>query len=199
MKLVVVAQIKDRIARLGIPGYGEDEIEFIVQTLRLAKPKAIFEWGTNYGASARIFHEAASILKLDCVIHTTELPIELAGISPEHAGTNTGVIFHGIDSIVRHTGDGVTESLLAYRQGGSPRSLFFLDGDHTTENVLRELRWVHAVAPKAIILVHDVSPDRQPHSHAHGPHRALEQFRRECGAYLVKIVASQAGMARLSP
>ncbi len=189
-------EVQERAARLDIPGYGRDEIAFITETLEIVKPEAIFEWGTSYGASARIFHEACGILGLACQVHSTDLPISLAAISPEHAGTNTGVIFSGIQDITQHWGDGVTESLVAFRQGNSPRSLFFVDGDHSEENVLRELRWLYAVAPSSALLLHDTNPGARPNF---GPHHALVRFLEGDVSYQVTMLNSAAGMARLLP
>lgn len=197
MTAVSLTDFQQHIRSLGIPGYGDDEVEFMYETVALVRPSHIFEWGTNRGSSARILYEAARDRKmLSCQVHTTDLPTLLCGINKEHVGSDTGCIFAHLEGITQHYGDGVTCSLLAFREARNPRSLFFIDGDHNEENVLRELRWINLVAPSEAILLHDTHPGARP---SFGPFHALNIFLAGEGVkYDVTYLNSQAGMTRLT-
>ena len=48
------------------------------------RPTHLYEWGTNIGKSARIFHEVATTFNIDTEIHTIDLPDDVT--HAEHPG-----------------------------------------------------------------------------------------------------------------
>ncbi len=176
----------DHIVRLGIPGYGEDEIAFMEETILLCPPHLIGDWGTNRGSSARIFYELTAYYHIACEVHTVDLPGVLA--PNDHPGHTWGEFIKDT-GVIWHEGDGVTEALLYSVEIGQP--LFFLDGDHSYENVYREIRMIHRVRPEATMLLHDTQSF---------PGQAARTFLgRFPGTYTLTELRSQAGMMRLSP
>jgi len=180
----------DLIAKAEIPGYGTDEVEFIEETLLACRPKFIGEWGTNLGASARIFHELCVHHEIPAVINTVDLPEELESLDRDHSGIQTGDLLEGVP-VWRHRGDGVTVALEMWVRAGRPPALFFLDGDHGFENVYRELVAIATVAPRAWMLLHDTQG---------APGAASLTFvGRFPGRYDRVHLQSQAGMIRMVP
>ncbi len=176
----------DLIARRRIPGYGDDEVSFMEETLLKLRPLYIGEWGTNRGSSARIFYELTTYHHIQCVIHTVELPLVLA--PNDHPEQSIGEFLEGTE-VHRDEGDGVTEALKYSINFDRP--LFFIDGDHSYENVYRELRMIHRVRPEATVLLHDTR---------FFPGQAVLSFLGwfpDC--YTMVELLSQAGMMRLSP
>lgn len=190
----------ERIVRaLEIPGFGQDEISFMEDTVLQVEPHFIGEWGTNRGSSARIFWELSKFHSLHPAIVTVELPVELAPLSPEHPGDAVGQFIKGLP-VTQVYGDGVTEALTHYARFGKPlRSLFFIDGDHSGSNVYRELMAISSFAFSATILLHDTFG--QQGKTGPGPGEAVEWFinRMSPGVYRKDVLRSQAGMTRLTP
>lgn len=146
--------VLQHVRSIGLPAYGDDEVVFVADVMKRHRPTHVFEWGTNVGASARLFYECARILGFPCEVHTTELPIELAHLDRDHPGHRYG---QWIKELPIHTyrGDGLMESLRLNDYLLPERPLFFLDGSHEHMTVLGELTWVSWAAPKAVLLVHD--------------------------------------------
>lgn len=70
--------------------------------------------------------------------------------------------------------DGLETSLVLGNDAGhQPRPLFFVDGDHAYESVLRELMGITAEIPDASILVHDAFYQSSESGYNVGPHRAI--------------------------
>ncbi len=178
----------DHIVRLGIPGYGQDELAFMEETILLCPPHFIGDWGTNRGSSARIFYELTAYHHIACEVHTVELPLVLA--PADHPGQATGEFLEDVrDEVHQHQGDGVTVALEQAFNIDQP--LFFLDGDHSLENVYREIRMINRVRPDATMLLHDTQ---------FFPGQAARAFLgRFPGCYTQTELRSQAGMMRLSP
>lgn len=189
--MVSPAEALPQIRQLRIPGYGDDEITFFAETLFELAPSHIFEWGTNVGASARIFYELARVGAFACEVHTTEHPDHA---THDHPGGRCGQLLKDC-RVWMHTGDGLRRSLAEYAILGEPtRVLFFVDGDHSYDAVTRELEGIAEVVPTAVIIVHDT---RHP----------LEETGAAVADFLidghhnydVRWLESQAGMVRLWP
>jgi hypothetical protein len=184
-------QICDTIRGLRLPGYGDDEVGFMAETVERLRPDFVGDWGTNRGSSARIFYEASkACLPAAIRIVTVDLPTELEPLDRDHAGQATALFLKGTP-VKRLRGDGVTTALSAYVRSGCGSPLFFLDGDHLKENVFREIVLINRLAPTAVMLCHDTR---------NGPGTAIADFMaRTPGSYTVEFLASQAGMTRLWP
>lgn len=176
---------------LEIPGYPDEEIGLMVDTLEKFRPYWIFEWGTNRGSSARIFWEAARLIPLQVEIHTTELPNGIDYL--EHPGDDSGLFVRGLERVTQHRGDGVETSLSLANLLPKRKTLFFIDGDHSYEPVLSELYEVSETYPGACILLHDTG-----HS-ASGPRDALDTFLGPHLRYDVTRAETPVGMTRLMP
>jgi hypothetical protein len=75
-----------------------------------------------------------------------------------------------------HRGDGVSVALEQWARLGSPaRPLFFVDGDHSYESVLRELRKIFDAIPDASALAHDTFFQSQESGYNVGPAEAIRQ------------------------
>jgi hypothetical protein len=59
-----------------------------------------------------------------------------------------------------------------------PAPLFFIDGDHAYESVLRELSVVAIEIPSANVLLHDTFNQSAGSGYNTGPHRAIEDVLR---------------------
>lgn len=178
---------EQRVRQLGIPGYGDDEVRFFAETIETYRPTHVFEWGTNVGASARIFHEIGHGLQVITVEHPDDQTFD-------HPGHRYGLWCDGFEPhIYMLKGDGVSVSLDAFVQFGSPeRALFFVDGDHSYDAVSRELGLIAEAAPRAVILVHDTSHPIED------TETAVEHWLDDHD-YHADWLHSQAGMVRLWP
>ena len=138
------------------------------------EPREIFEWGTHIGKSARVFYEITSHYGIPADIHSTDLPDDVE--HSEHPHTERGKLVRGLPHVHLHQGDGLTTSLELWRAGGrQPRPLFFVDGDHSHESVLRELTGIANEVPHAAILVHDAFYQSAEAGYNTGPYRAIEE------------------------
>lgn len=178
---------------LEIPGYPDEEIGLMVDTLEKFRPYWIFEWGTNRGSSARIFWEAARLIPLQVEIHTTELPDGIDYL--EHPGEDSGLFVRWLERVTQHRGDGLATSLMLARMLPKRNTLFFIDGDHSEHTALHELSETTAAFPGACVLLHDTG-----HS-ASGPREALAMFKNveRSFDYDVTRVETPVGMTRLMP
>jgi hypothetical protein len=175
----------NRIISLDLSGYGEDEINFMCDTVELVQPDRVLDWGTNLGASARVFYEATGA---NCVVETIDLPMVLEALDRDHAGAGTGLHLH--PDIRQHRGDGVTEALRLCATWNPKRPLFFLDGNHLRENVFREIWAIHKFCPHGVLLVHDTNQQ---------PGDAIRNWQHRYGGYRLDVLNSQAGMVRMIP
>lgn len=178
---------------LEIPGYPDEEIGLMVDTLEKFRPYWIFEWGTNRGSSARIFWEAARLIPLQVEIHTTELPDGIDYL--EHPGEDSGHFVRGLERVTQHRGDGFATSRMLFDLLPKRKTLFFIDGDHGEQRVSYELEASTAIDNGACILLHDTG-----HS-ASGPRDALADFLTTVWGknYDVTRVETPVGMTRLMP
>jgi len=181
-----------------LPAYGDDEVLFMATLMNVRKPRYVFEWGTNVGASARIFYEAAVLLEIPCEVHTIELPMELSHLDVDHPGERIGIYLpdddgHKTVKMCSWWGDGVTMAMELHDSVRPEPTLFYVDGDHRFESVMRELRLIRHKAPTTPILMHDTI-------HLPDVAKAIETFSREYpGLYRYEQLESQAGMMALWP
>lgn len=184
-----------RVRHLGLPGYGDDEVLFMASAMERHLPTHVFEWGTNVGASARIFYETSLMLGFDCEIHTIELPLEEAWRDRDHPGELRYAELLKDIPVHLHLGDGLNIALDLYATLGPRRSLFFLDGCHDTEVVLEELMLIAyrvETISDAVMLVHDTA--------WRGSGAAVEHFLSITGeCYRREEAGSEAGMTALWP
>ncbi len=159
---------------VGVHPFPLAELALLVAAVCRLKPAQIFEWGTNIGKSARIFHETVTHFGLDCEVHSIDLPDEAEHV--EHPRNDRGILVRGIAGVRLHQGDGLDTALRLWREGGRrPRPLFLLDGDHSQASVTRELEGVLAEVPDAGILVHDTFYQSEGSGYNVGPWRAVEE------------------------
>lgn len=137
------------------------------------EPAEIFEWGTHIGKSARIFYEITAHYRVQTDVHSTDLPDDAE--HGEHPHADRGKLVRGLSRVYLHQGDGLTTSLELWRAGGrKPRPLFFVDGDHSNESVLRELSGISTQVPDAAVLLHDAFYQSPDSGYNIGPYEAIE-------------------------
>lgn len=143
-----------RVRAFGLPAYGDQEVEFFESVLVRLRPTHVFEWGTNVGASARLFYEGARELGYKCEVHTIEIPDELGLLDRDHPGQRYGQWIQNLP-IHTHRGFGLIESIRLHGELNPNQALFYLDGNHSYGVVLAELEEVSALDSDAVIMVHD--------------------------------------------
>lgn len=157
---------------VGVHPYPLNELMLMAGVVCRFRPTHVFEWGTNVGASARVFYETAQHFKIPLEIHSIDLPGEIGHV--EHPGSRRGKLVKGKQGVSLHLGDGLETSLAIYRMlpSGS-RVLFFVDGDHSYESVKRELEAIvtHVAEPK--VLLHDTFFQSPDSGYNVGPHLAV--------------------------
>lgn len=145
------------------------------------RPTHILEWGTNIGASARIFHEICRSFSVKAEIHSVDLPDDVE--HGEHPGGERGRLVRGLREVSLYQGDGLEVSLAVLAASPDPlRPLFFLDGDHGYHSVRRELETVVARVPSASVLIHDTFCQSSGAGYNIGPCRAIDDVLLETGA-----------------
>ena len=157
---------------VGVHPYPLNELMLMAGAVCRFKPTHVFEWGTNIGASARVFYEAGEYFKIPLEIHSIDLPGEIGHV--EHPGNNRGKLVRNKPGVTLHLGDGIETSMGIYRTLpiGS-RVLFFVDGDHSYGSVKRELEAIlaHVVEPK--VLLHDTFYQSANSGYNIGPNTAV--------------------------
>jgi cephalosporin hydroxylase len=167
--------IKKLVPVVGIHPFPLTELSLMVAAVCRIKPSHIYEWGTNIGVSARIFYETVKYFRLDCEIHTIDLPDGTRHV--EHPGHRRGALVRHIKGVHMHQGDGVTTALALWDAAVVRRkALFFLDGDHSYESVSRELRWIDSHVGNASFLVHDTLSQSAEANYNIGPFLAVQDF-----------------------
>lgn len=185
--------LTERIQEIGLTGYSPEEIELIYTTMREYQPDFIAEYGTNIGTSARIFHEARQMLKLDCVIHSIEIHRDLGAVWGHERGHHVKGL-----PVDLHIGDGVTRGIELWHASGAHRPLFFLDDNHAETEVLRQMRLIHLEAPEAVMIVHDTHTPSEGGWRLHEPGVAIQSFLEEADYVVVEVLVGQC-MVRLWP
>ncbi len=164
--------LKELIPVVGITPYPLEELSLMVAAVCRLKPTHIFEWGTHFGKSARIFYETTTKFRIGTEIHSIDLPDEVPHV--EHPKSKRGLFVRGIQGINLHQGDGLEKSLEIINSiSGTVNPLFFLDGDHSYESVKRELETIMTNVPNANILLHDTFYQSAESGYNIGPYKAI--------------------------
>ncbi|HTG82239.1 MAG TPA: class I SAM-dependent methyltransferase [Geobacteraceae bacterium] len=177
---------------VGVLPFPLNEQMLMVAAVARLRPTHIFEWGTNIGASARIFYEACRALGMDTEIHSTDLPDDAD--HAEHPREKRGRLVRTIPQVRLHLGDGLDTSLaiLSHGRDRAPKPLFFVDGDHAYDSVRRELAGIGDAAPEAAILLHDTFYQSGGAGYNVGPHRAVSEFVGARGGY--RVISQNLGL-----
>jgi cephalosporin hydroxylase len=159
---------------VGVHPFPLAELCLLVAAVCRFRPPQIFEWGTNVGKSARIFHETVTHFGIASQVHSIDLPDETDHV--EHPHDDRGILVRNIPAVTLHQGDGLETALRLWREGGNrPGPLFMLDGDHSYASVSRELAGVMDAAPNAVILAHDTFYQSAGSNYNIGPYQAIEE------------------------
>ena len=179
-----------RLRQIGVKGYTDEEVDFVLETMERLQPDFICEWGTGVGHSARMFHEARVELGLDCEIHSVEAGHPVPVLRETEQGLKCGHYVLGLP-VELYRGDGVTEALNLWGWTERTRPLFYIDDNHEESSVFRALAMIAEAAPEAVILLHDAING--------GPEFAANRIVAELGGYdLDRVVAGQT-MMRMWP
>jgi len=165
------------IPAVGVEPFPLHELMLMSSAVCRLRPPQIFEWGTHVGKSARVFYECARHYGIAVQIHSVDLPDEVDHV--EHPQGLRGRLVRGLPGVHLHQGDGLEVSFSVWRASGRvPAPLFFIDGDHAYESVLRELSAVASEIPGASALLHDTFNQSSGSGYNVGPHRAIEEVLR---------------------
>lgn len=166
--------IVDTLAPIvGTHPYPIAELNLMVAAVCQLKPEQVFEWGTNIGKSARIFHETGKRFGIPMEIHSIDLPDDRK--HQEHPGYRRGYMVRGCRDVTLHQGDGLSKAIELYQRQPAKRTLVFIDGDHSYESVARELKGVMDAMPQAHILLHDTFYQSEASGYNIGPYRAINE------------------------
>jgi len=189
---IVSEFIVDRLVPIvGTHPFPLTELTLMSASVVRFRPKAIFEWGTHIGKSARIFYETARAFDIACQVHSFDLPDDVEHV--EHPHEQRGELVRGLP-VKLYQEDGVTGALRICRKGkiSDDKVLFFVDGDHEYGSVKRELAAIAKNHPRAKILLHDTFY-QSPKSHYNvGPWKAVEEFTKNNKSY--KRVSTNTGL-----
>jgi len=157
---------------IGVHPFPLNELLLASAAVCRVKPKIVFDWGTHIGASARLFYECARAFQLDYEVHSIDLPDEASHV--QHPGSEHGRLVRGLPGVHLHRGDGVSVALEQWERLGRPaRPLFFVDGDHSYQSVLRELEQIFSASSDATVLAHDTFFQSQEAGYNIGPSQAI--------------------------
>jgi cephalosporin hydroxylase len=180
--------IVDKIIPIvGIHPFPLNELMLISSTVCFIKPTHIFEWGTHFGKSARIFYETARYFDIKTEIHSIDLPENIE--HNEHPHKERGKFVKHLKKISLHLGDGLNISLSILKENKDKKiiPLFFLDGDHSYDSVKRELNGIFEQYPKSNILIHDTFSQTQESNYNVGPYEAVKEFLKDKNDIFVLI------------
>ncbi len=140
------------------------------------QPKAIFEWGTHIGKSARVFYETIRAFNINATVHSFDLPDDVEHV--EHPHEQRGMLVKGLNKVKLYQEDGVTGALRVTKKYKLKDKdlLFFVDGDHSYESVKRELNAIIKNHPGAKVLLHDTLYQSKDSGYNIGPWKAIEEF-----------------------
>ena len=155
----------------GVHPYPISELNLMVAAVCRFKPQQVFEWGTNIGKSARIFHEAGKYFGISLNIYSIDLPDDVE--HGEHPHSNRGYLVKRCAGVTLHQGDGLETAINLYKMQPELRTLVFIDGDHSYESVYRELNGIIDVMPNASILLHDTFYQSNAAKYNIGPYQAI--------------------------
>lgn len=152
------------------------ELMLMSATVTRFRPKAIFDWGTHIGKSARVFYEVTEAFKIPSKIYSFDLPDDVDHV--EHPHEKRGMLVAGLKRVKLFQEDGVTGALRISKENNidSRDLLFFIDGDHSYESVKRELTTVIKNHPNAKVLLHDTFYQSAKSKYNVGPRKAINEF-----------------------
>lgn len=175
----------------GIHPYPLAELNLMVAALCRLKPQQIFEWGTNIGKSARIFHDTGKEFRIPLHIHSIDLPDDVE--HNEHPRSDRGYLVRGLSGVTLYQADGLTKAVELYQSTSDLRTLVFIDGDHSYESVFRELKGVIRNMPNANILLHDTFFQSEESGYNTGPFRAISDVLKSDSSNL-KVMTTTTGL-----
>lgn len=154
------------IALLKMGDYSDEDIGFMAHVVGEVQPTHIFEWGTNVGASARIFYELTEDWIPTVDIHSTDWrpPGSRCFEFPDRY---QGYWVDGLP-VTLHEGDGLKTTLEGFKWAKPARALVYLDDGHLFEENYVALETLHREHPDVSILVDDARTGE--------PLAALEEF-----------------------
>ena len=152
------------------------ELMLMTSAVTRFRPKAIFEWGTHVGKSARVFYEIIEAFGIPGHVYSFDLPDDIE--HNEHPHETRGMLVKGLARVKLFQEDGVTGALKISRTKkiNSKDMLFFIDGDHSYESVKRELTAVIRNHPEAKVLLHDTFYQSSKSKYNIGPWKAIDEF-----------------------
>lgn len=157
---------------VGTSPFPPNELMLMCAAMLWLRPTLVVEWGTNIGASARVWHETNIHYRLGADICSIDLPDSVP--HPEHPGARRGLLVRGLP-VRLYQGDGPEQATKLITELACTRPLVFIDGDHSEAAVYRDGRAVLDAAPQASVLFHDTF--YQPSSsYNHGPHFAVQRL-----------------------
>jgi cephalosporin hydroxylase len=155
----------------GIHPYPITELNLMVAAVCRLRPQQVFEWGTNIGKSARIFHDTGKYFRIPLHIHSIDLPDDVE--HNEHPKSDRGYMVRGLPDVTLHQADGLAKAIELYQKTPELSTLVFIDGDHSYESVFRELNGVIQYMPNANILLHDTFYQSEGAGYNIGPYKAI--------------------------
>ena len=158
------------LPEVGCFPYPPHELMLMCAAATWLRPKLIIEWGTNVGASARVWWEVVKRYRIDTQIHSIDLPASLEHF--ENPGSQRGMLVRGLD-VTLHEGDGADVACRLISGSNTDDILVFIDGDHATQSVFREGTEIWKQCPNAAILFHDTYESLSVKS---GPREAVRQL-----------------------
>jgi cephalosporin hydroxylase len=166
--------VEHLVPAVGVHPFPLNELMLMCAAVCRFKPALIFEWGTNIGKSARIFHEITKRFGIRSEIHSIDLPDHV--FHNEHPQKDRGIMVRGIPEVTLHQADGLQKSMEIIQQKKVSGSiLFFVDGDHSYQSVKNELTSILRNVPNAVILLHDTFYQSADAGYNTGPHDAIKE------------------------
>ena len=192
--------MRELVPIVGFHPYPLPELFLLTAVCCWYKPRYIFEWGTNVGKSARIFHEISTKFGLKAKVYTVDLP-EISTHPELPKEDQLGYFIKNVPEVFSLRGDGLDESLKIIRQEKlkNSRLLFFLDGDHSFRAVNHELTTIYSRLNKACVLVHDTLDQTSESGYNLGPRQAINTLldRDKKRRILVETTMSLPGMTAI--
>lgn len=177
--------LAERLRELGIPDYDDDEVALVEETIGRLQPSHVFEWGTNAGASARMFLEGTR--RLGAQVHSIDHR-KPGGPCAERPKLYQGYWVAGL-AVWLYQQDGLPFTLHLCKKLKPKRTLVFIDDSHLLLENARALKMLRREQPAAVILVHDADTGE--------PRCAIDWFIRKYGDEYE--VVSVGPMTRLWP
>ena len=167
--------ISGRLIKIvGLHPFPINELFLMVSAVVRLEPDHLFEWGTHEGKSARIFYETIKYFKINCIIHSIDLPDDIE--HPEHPHSKRGIFVKNLKEVKLYQGDGLTKSLEIISDiKDLSNPLFFLDGDHGYSSVKKELSSIISEVSNANIIIHDTFYQSKESNYYTGPYKAIRE------------------------